>query len=294
MSTELSCIAGRREASKGRYSIVDLAEEDAVEAIARFQEDIRALKKVALVCIIPRTRQNMDPRTPSIEVLRELSVFGARVSSMAAEQLLNSAVLELPVLLNCPVTGSPTTYSFFGVALCPQAANDADELFDLPLSAPFPCINFTSDAFAFAMFVRDVSMNRHGVPPHELASRRDCDALFAACVAQWHKFSSHTLTAFARKTAGTRCPVRISADGLSWHAAHNDPVFAETRKEQHAHDMPCIYATELVERWVAVLDRHSAHFHVKSGQGGGILIAQVANSSKCPLAAMKRTVSTEL
>lgn len=285
MSMGLACIAGRREFAKGRYAIADLAEESMPTAVMRFEEEVRQLRKVALLCLIPRSAANMDPRTPSIEVLREISTFGASVCAVGAEALLRSAVLERPVRLDCPVTGMPTTYSFFGVAFCPQAANAADDLYDLPLSAPFPCINITSDGFAFAMFVRDMSVARHGVAPHGIASRAERLALFADCVGRWQKFSLHTLSAFAERTRGTRCPVQVSDDGLSWQAMHNDPVFAETRKELHSHEMPRVYAADLAGRWNAVLDCQGSHFHARSGQSGGLRVGTQPLGSGCPNAA---------
>jgi hypothetical protein len=288
MSTELACIAGRREFAKGRYAIADLATESMPAALAQFEEEVRQLRKVALLCLIPRNAANMDPRTPSIEVLREISTFGASICAAEAEALLHSAVLERPVRLDCPVTGVPTTYSFFGVAFCPQAANAEDDLYDLPLSAPFPCINITSDGFAFAMFVRDMSVARHGVAPHGIASRAQRLDLFADCVMRWQKFSMHTLSAFTERTRGTRCPVRVSEDGLSWQAAHNDPVFAETTKELHTHEMPRVYAADLAGRWNAVLDRQSAHFHARSGQSGGLRLGSPPRGGGCPFAAASR------
>lgn len=288
MSTELACIAGRREFAKGRYAIADLAKEPVQAVLARFEDDVRQLRKVALICLIPRTAANMDPGTPSLAVLRELSSFGAAMSARRAEELLDSAVLERPVLLDCPVTGVPTTYSFFGVAFCPQAANADDALHDPPLSAPLPLINVTSDAFAFAMFVRDLSLERHGVAPHDLSGRQERTVLFADCVARWQRFSLHTLTSFAERTRGTRCPVRVSEDGLTWQAAHNDPVFAETRKEMHTHDMPSIYAAELVERWNAVLDRRGPHFHARAGQSGGRPLPALMSGRRCPFAGLTR------
>lgn len=289
MRTELGCVAGRREHAKGRYAIVDLAEEALASAVARFADDVRALRKVALLCLIPRTPANMDAATPSIEVLRELSRFAAPLSASPPEVLLDGGVLELPILLDCPVTGAPTTYSFFGVAFCPQAANAADPLYDVPLSAPFPCINITSDAFAFAMFVRDTALGRHGVPPHLVSGQAERALLFADCVARWQAFSTCTLAGFAALTAGTRCAVRISPDGASWQAAHNDPVFAETAKEPHVHDMPLVYAACLVQRWSEVLERQRAHFHARSGQSGGTRLAGAA-SGRCPVKAAELPV----
>ena len=288
MRTELGCIAGRREYAKGRYAVADLGEEAMAMAWARFAEDVRSYRKVALLCLIPRTASNMSMSTPSIEVLRELSGFAAQLSASPADALLDSGVLEMPILLDCPVTGAPTTYSFFGVAFCPQAANAADRLFDLPLSAPLPCINITSDAFAFAMFVRDTALGRHGMPPHMMAGKDERDLLFADCVARWQAFSIHTLRGFAARTEGTRCAIRISADGLSWQAAHNDPVFAETSKEPHVHEMPCVYAGALVQHWAEVLDRQRAHFHARSGQSGGRRLVAAPRGSRCPFAALAR------
>lgn len=283
MSTGLACIAGRREFAKGRYVIADLAEDGLLSAVARFQDDVRQLRKVALICLMPRTAANTDPNTPALAVLRELSAAAAAVSGRPAEELLNGGVLELPVLLDCPVTGAPTTYSFFGVAFCPQAANAADTLYDLPLSAPFALVNITSDAFAFAMFVRDMSLARHGVAPHQLAAHEDRASLFADCVARWQAFSMHTLSTFAARTAGTRCPVRVSEDGRSWQAVHSDPVFAETVKEPHTHEMPCVYAAELALQWTAVLDRQAPQFHARSGQTGGRPLG-----GHCPVAGLAR------
>lgn len=286
MTSELACIAGRRELARGRYLIADLAEQDMAQVLVQFQQEVRELRKVALLCLIPRTAANMDPHTPSIEVLRELSCFGAAVSDRRPEELLNSAVLEFPLLLDCPVTGLPTTYSFFGVAFCPQAANADDALYDLPLSAPFPCINITSDGFAFAMFVRDTALERHGVPPHQLAPAELREALFADCVARWQRFSLHTLSVLAERTQGTRCPVRVSDDGRYWQAAHNDPVFAETVKAPHTHDMPKLYAAELVQRWTLVLAAKGQTFHARSGQSGGRPTGQPPEEGGCPFADM--------
>lgn len=286
MSTELACIAGRREFAKGRYTIADLAEEEVQAVLARFEEDVRQHRKVALICLIPRTAANMNPVTPSLEVLRELSSFGAAMSGGRADELLDSAVLERPVTLDCPVTGVATTYSFFAAAFCPQAANADDALHDLPLSAPLPLINITSDALAFAMYVRDMAMERHGLAPHQLSAKQERAALFADCVARWQRFSLHTLTSFAERTRGTRCPVRVSADGVSWQAAHNDPVFAEMRKEMHMHDMPSIYAAELVERWNAILDRQGPHFHARAGQSGGRRLPALTRRRQCLFAGL--------
>lgn len=290
MATSLACIAGRREFAKGRYMIADLAEEGARAAVGRFQDEVRQLRKVALICLLPRTPANTDPATPSRQVLREIGAVGAEISGLPAEALLNGAVLELPLLLDCPVTGAATTYSFFGVAFCPQAGNAVDELYDLPLSAPFALINITSDAFAFAMFVRDMSLARHGVAPHQLAAHQQRADLFADCVARWQAFSLHTLSTFAARTAGTRCPVSVSADGLSWQAVHNDPVFAETTKELHSHEMPSVYATSLVAQWTGVLDRSGPHFHARSGQGGGLRLGAQPPARQCPLAGLMRYV----
>lgn len=283
MSTGLACIAGRREFAKGRYVIADLAKDGALAAVARFQDEVRQLRKVALICLLPRSAANTDPNTPALAVLRELSAVGACLSGRTEEELLNGGVLELPLLLDCPVTGAPTTYSFFGVAFCPQAANAADALHDLPLSAPFALINITSDAFAFAMFVRDMSLARHGRAPHQLAVPERA-VLFADCVARWQAFSLHTISTFEARTAGTRCPVRLSDDGRRWQAVHNDPVFAETVKETHTHEMPCIYAAELAALWTAVLDRCAPQFHARSGQSGGRRLG-----GKCPLSGLARS-----
>lgn len=288
MSTELACIAGRRELAKGRYAIADLAEEDVRAVMASFCEEVRQLRKVALICLIPRTPANMAPSTPSIDVLRELSAVGASLSGQCAEALLNGAVLEMPLLLDCPVTGAPTTYSFFGVAFCPQAANAGDALYDLPLAAPYPLINITSDAFSFAMFVRDMAIERHGLAPHQIGERQDRITLFADCVARWQRFSLHTLATFAERTEGTSCPVRVSDDGRSWQAAHNDPVFAETTKEAHTHEMPSIYAAGLAEQWSAVLDRQGPHFHARAGQSGGRRLGAPRRGRQCPLGALVR------
>lgn len=280
MSTELACIAGRRELAKGRYAIADLAVADVKAVVDRFREEVRQLRKVALICLIPRTPANMSPCTPVIDVLRELSAVGASLSRLGADALLRGAMLEMPLLLDCPVTGAPTTYSFFGVAFCPQAANAADALHDLPLAAPYPLINITSDAFAFAMFVRDVSLQRHGLAPYLITSRRERMMLFADCVARWQRFSLHTLSTFAERTRGSACPVRVSDDGLSWQAVHNDPAFAETTKEVHVHEMPSIYGAGLAAQWNAVLDRQSLHFHARSGQSGG---RRVDALRQCPV-----------
>jgi hypothetical protein len=269
MQVKLGCVVGRREFSKGRYSIVDLENTSITEAVRRFMHSVAEYRSVSLICIIPRTTQNMSMEKPSVEVLRELSIYGSLVCKHSPQELLNSAVLELPITVKCPVTGIVTTYSFFGVAFCPQAANPNDPLYDWPLSAPYPCINFTSDGFAFAMFVRDNSIVRFGVAPFAISGATDRDYLFNDCIKKWQRYAIHTLNRFAEETSGSQCKVQVSEDETKWQAAHNDPVFAETEKEFYVHEMPCIYARELVKQWQLVFGEDLDSLHARHGQCGG-------------------------
>lgn len=289
MHTKLDCVAGRREFSKGRYSIVDLKHEGITEAVQRFMLAVKEYRSVALLCIIPRTTQNMSIANPSVDVLSELSVYGSLVCEHSPQELLNSAVLELPISVKCPVTGELTTYSFFGVAFCPQAANPNDPLYDWPLSAPYPCINITSDGFAFAMFVRDVSVARFGVAPFALDDAKNRDQLFDECIEKWQRYSIHTLKTFAEKTSGSRCAVQICENGTMWQAAHNDPVFAETEKEFHLHEMPCVYARELVKQWQAILGKKLDSFHARYGQCGGKHLRLYKTSDEFPITVASKT-----
>ena len=62
----------------------------------------------------------------------------------------------------------------------------------------------------------------------------------------------------------------LSPDERYWTAPHNDPVFAEKEKLQHAHEMPVIYARSLIEKWFGSLfDGDDLPIGIE-GQSGGI------------------------
>ncbi|MFC5067096.1 hypothetical protein [Flaviflagellibacter deserti] len=270
LQKDLLCSAGKREFRHGRYQLARIRNGQELKgAIDKFRDAVKDHSKTGMLSVLDTCGRRFENSFEELSVLGDL-MFEAGLCS-SAEAVVDGETVVVEIETVCPVTAIPTVYSFFPVAFCQSAANPADELYDPSLSAPFTGINMTSDAFAFALLVRDQSIRLYGAPPSETcvdANRK----LFHHSVTTWQNMSANTISSYNKRSACPERAVHLSDDRRSWFAAHNDPVFAERRKEVHSHEMPVVYAQRLCDIWLSALtDRHMPAVG-REGQSGGVLV----------------------
>lgn len=267
LQTDLRCSAGKREFQLGRYTVAHVRNGyQFLEALKTFRLDVEDYRKTGFLAIVP----SCEPFDNSVDELRTLGQILVDAGlAESAGALINSQTVAIPFDVVCPVTNIPTIYEFFPVAFCPHARSVADPLYDPALSTPFLAINTTSDAFAFGMLVRDLSLRHFRVPPHEIRDRHELERLLHKCAVVWQNMSANTITSYNKVSEIPARAVHLSADKRTWTAPHNDPVFAEMVKEPHDHEMPALYANRLCERWIAALFDGQALMAARDGQSGG-------------------------
>lgn len=268
LDAQLQCTAGRREFKLGRYLLTRFCNgTDFAEGLAQFRLEVAEYRKVGFLalCVYDETRCDC--------VEDELWLLGramqqAGLAEIAAE-VVDGGTVATPIDVVCPVTGESATYQFFSVAFCRHADDPGDPLYDPSLSAPFTAVNTTSDAFAFAMLVRDQSMRAWGCPPHAIGDRMDVERLFRKCVTVWQNMSINTIQNYGSVAVDPRRRVHLSEDRRRWIAPHNDPVFAELSKCPFFHEMPTTYASRLCEKWLAAMFEGAQFTASRDGQSGG-------------------------
>jgi hypothetical protein len=267
-STGLRCSAGKREFKLGRYSIAHIRNggEFAV-AMRDFRREVAVYRKTGFLAILAHDATRCLCAEDELRLLGE-TMHAAGLTDDAAA-LIEGGTLATPIDVVCPVTGEAATYEFFSVAFCRHAADPADPLYDPSLSAPFTAINTTSDAFAFAMLVRDQALKAWQKAPFEIEDRNVLDRLLRKCVTVWQNMSINTIASYNGVAAVPARAVCLSPDRTRWLAPHNDPVFAELRKSTHAHEMPIRYAARLAAKWSANLFEGKDYVPGRDGQSGG-------------------------
>lgn len=251
MSRKLPCVAGRRELSRGRY-VVRYATRETVPAIfADYKRQLAAGNAVACLMVFADERycgEDADATTVFRFLAEQIEVLG----NVPAETLANGGALTHRIELRCPVTGKKTLFDDFEcIAFCPQSADKTDPLYDPLMSAPYPCVNISSDVYGFSRFVDDSAIVALGHHVHEEKDMGRIESFLALCVERWQRFAKATIGNFEAITDTRICPVHVTADEKHWVAAHKDPAFAETSKESHLHELPVLYATRIAARWLA-------------------------------------------
>jgi hypothetical protein len=264
----LQCTAGRRGFKLGRYLVTRFRNgADFAEGLSQFRREVAAHRKVGFLTL----HVYDESRCSCVE--DELQLLGGAMQeaglAAGAAEVIDGETVAIPIEVTCPVTGVPSTYEFFSVAFCRHADDPSDRLYDPSLSAPFTAINTTSDAFAFAMLVRDQSIRTWDCAPHAIANRMNVELLFRKCATVWQNMSISTIQSYGRVALDPRRRVRLSEDRTRWIAPHNDPVFAETSKCPFAHEMPVVYAKRLCEKWLATIFEGIEQSASRDGQSGG-------------------------
>lgn len=266
--SELMCRAGRREFNLNRYCVAAIRDGQGLRReLDAFLSLAARHEKTGLLTLMG------GPITRCATVREELTMLAQVVCDAGLvktpEEALSGKEICLPVEMPCPVTGLPSTYSFFPVTFCRNAANAADDLYDVSLSCPWSAINTTSDAFAFAMMVRDRSRRIHGCDPFDIGVPELVQELFSWSVMAWQNMSVGTIRSFSRKSVRADRAVDLAPGELYWTAAHQDPVFAELTKESYAHEMPLLYGNALAEKWFLALFEGEPFEAGREGQAGG-------------------------
>lgn len=248
MNEGLGCIAGRRELQTGRYMTrVVRKPGDALKAYESFLVALGARRAVACLFILDL---GSDETTNAAADMMRMAELMAELSDRPAVELANGSALGKSIEAPCPVTNELVDFNDFDVvAFSPHSEDVNDPLYDPMMSAPIPCANLNSDVYAFSMFVRDSALARYGCEVWELSDSVNRRKLFEHAARLWQRFAVKTIRNYVNITDVARCPTFLTPDHRHWYANHQDPAFAETRKELYRHDMPIIYTQKLIEAW---------------------------------------------
>ena len=271
LKSGLLCSAGKREFKLDRYHVAYVSSgEDYARELAFFRREVIGFHKTGFLAILAADTSSCAMAEDELWLLGRLMRDAGLTQSVST--LIAGEALAIPFQVPCPVTGEETLYEFFPVAFCQNSANRDDPLYDPSLSAPFTAINTTSDAFAFAMLVRELTIKALGCPPAEVTERQPLKDIMSRAVGIWQNMSVNTIQSYSRAAGCPHRAVQLSEDRRFWLAPHNDPVFAELKKQEHAHEMPRIYASRLAEKWLGTLFDAMPLTPSRDGQSGGRLV----------------------
>ncbi len=246
--TGLGCIAGKREFAKKRYMFQVVSNSLEIQnAFVNFIEQLQQQKVTAclFICDVPKAISQESVES----VVRYLSELFAPLNNSNSEEILNGGAFNFHIKLCCPVCNVEVVYGDFdGVAFCPQSNNINDILYDPLMFAPYPCVNLTSDIYAFSLFTSEVSIKDFKKPVYEL-SYTDRKRLYNSVKSLWQKMAEITISNYINITDTSKCPVHFSEEKSYWYANHQDPAFAELKKELYKHEMPKIYTDRIFEEW---------------------------------------------
>jgi hypothetical protein len=73
--------------------------------------------------------------------------------------------------------------------------------------------------------------------------------LLARVLIDWQKIAVKTLQNYIAITDTSICPTFRAEDHTRWMANHQDPAFAECKKELYSHEMPILYVPKIIDQW---------------------------------------------
>jgi hypothetical protein len=275
MAKKLPCVAGRREFNLKRY-MIRIARKSTVPAILQeYKAKLQSGEATACLFVFNEAdyfQENSD----TSEAFHFLARAMAPIGNECPHALANGAPLTKAFRLVCPVTGQRTLFDDFEcIAFCPQSKDKEDPLYDPLMYAPYPCVNMSSDVYAFSRFVADRALTAFGQPLYSIDDIARIAAFLEKSVAHWQRIAMVTITNFEKITDTTLCPVHITSDNTRWIAAHKDPAFAEQEKMVHEHELPVLYAKRITERWLDFF-RDRKTYHAGGLARDGVPVA------KCP------------
>jgi hypothetical protein len=149
-------------------------------------------------------------------------------------------------------------YSDFDqVAFYPQATDLADPLYDPSMSAPWVCINITSDTYGFSMLTADIHARSAAarIPVRQLPQDQRA-SLYGKAAKVFQRLAESTIQNYADATdPAMECPIRLTEDRRHYIAPHDESAFVELVKAPHRNEMPAVYVPRIVAQWEACLTR---------------------------------------
>jgi hypothetical protein len=248
-SRGLDCVAGRAEYKRSRY-YVDTAytPADTSQVVDNFRTKATLQEATACLIIFPGL---LAPSTSVVLKVTKMAELLHIQANKTVEQLINGDNLNFSLQLLCPVTNRRVSFDDFdGVAFCPESNNKTDPLYDPLMFAPYPCVNISSDIYSFSCFVSDFCVTRHQCAIYELPCNQQKFSVMQSAAEKWQKMAERTIDNFLSRTDTSLCPTFLTEDKCHWYANHQDPAFAETKKELYRHDMPKVYAPKVVSSWM--------------------------------------------
>lgn len=259
MKTRLPCVAGRREFNRGRYFIRVANRRNVKQIFEEYKTELAKGRAVACLFVFNDPRF-YDGAGNTSGAFHFLASEVAQLGNRSAHDLANGEALTNSISLRCPVTNQVTTFDDFEcIAFCPQSSDKTDPLYDPLMATPYPCVNVSSDVYAFSRFVADSTMTALGKPAHEEKDMNKLERVLTKCVERWQRVATTTIQNYEAMTDTSLCPVHVTAEGTHWIAAHKDPAFAEQHKEVHAHELPVLYGHRIVERWMKYFNGKEAY-----------------------------------
>jgi len=251
----LGCAAGIREFSLGRYTIAVLDEttlsDSLIQTYQQFLLDLRAYRRVGCLFVFNVPSLYEEQAVSTRDVLQKLAEYMSILTDVSPETLLCGGNFNKKLTLPCPVTGRATRYEDFdAIAFCPQAHRKADPLYDPLMAAPYPCVNFNSDLFGFAMYVRDRWLKTYHSEIYQCNDSTIIYTFLRKCAEGWQKMARKTIKNYISITDTSLCPTYLAEDERQWCAYHQDPAFAETTKELYVHNMPVVYTEQVIALWM--------------------------------------------
>ncbi len=271
MTSKLPCVAGKREYRLGRYMISNASKATVPNILTEYLAKLPRNRAVACLMVF-NNPAHYEGSSDVGQTFRFLADQMALISDVSSERLANGAALSKSVELRCPVTNQVTVFDDFEcIAFCPQSADKRDRLYDPLMYAPYPCVNISSDTYAFSRFVADSAQTAWGKMVFEEKDLARVAKLLDVCVQRWQRIAKATIGNFIAITDTSLCPVHISNDEKHWIAAHKDPAFAEQIKEAHQHELPVVYARRIADRWLDFF-AHDKSYQATGAARAGVLV----------------------
>ena len=212
-------------------------------AFSEFHSALRKREAVAGIFVLSESI-SLPSNCSAEEQFTQCAKLIQSISDVSVDILINGGRFSKVFQLVCPITLHSKLFDDFdAIAFCPQALNSHDDLYDPMMGAPVPCINFSSDIYAFAMFTRDISLQSAGKEVRDLTPS-ERNLIFHRALERWQKFAAATIRKYMSITDLTECPVSLGKNEAVWFANHQDPAFAEREKCQFSYNMSVIYAPQ--------------------------------------------------
>lgn len=248
----VGCLFGRVHCRKDRFALASVSSAADLSGVQEaFGAAIRTQGALSCLVLIEPGNDAL-PSMPIEQLVRYLDrkFFTATDSRRRDIPLVSGVAYSISYTITCPVAGVPVSFTDFDqVAFYPQAADEADPLYDPSMFAPFVCINITSDSYAFALTCADRKESFTDKPFRELSAAGRSE-VYEAALKMFQRLAEQSIVQYHKATnPATADPIDLSDDRRYYIAPHDEAAFAETAKKQFRSEMPVLYAPRIVEEW---------------------------------------------